>query len=78
MELPFPRHFSAGDQRQDLLGERNDDNLICLNATIPTPHGDIVVIIDREKQITNISYPKECTCITLEKPPKGETTYEFS
>ena len=25
MELPFPRHFSAGDQRQDLLGERNDD-----------------------------------------------------
>lgn len=53
-------------------------NLICLNATIPTPHGDIVVNIDREKQITNISYPKECTCITLEKPPKGETTYEFS
>ena len=35
MELPFPRHFSAGDQRQDLLGERNDDttrdgqNAIC-------------------------------------------------
>ena len=25
MELPFPRHFSAGDQRQDLLGERNDN-----------------------------------------------------
>ena len=25
MELPFPRHFSAGDQRQDLLGECNDD-----------------------------------------------------
>ena len=25
MELPFPQHFSAGDQRQDLLGERNDD-----------------------------------------------------
>ena len=25
MELPFPRHFLAGDQRQDLLGERNDD-----------------------------------------------------
>ena len=25
MELPFPQHFSAGDQRQDLLGECNDD-----------------------------------------------------
>ena len=25
MDLPFPRRFSAGDQRQDLLGERNDD-----------------------------------------------------
>ena len=25
MELPFPRRFSAGDQRQDLFGERNDD-----------------------------------------------------
>ena len=25
MELPFPRHFSAGDQRQDLLGECNDN-----------------------------------------------------
>ena len=35
MELPFPRHFSASDQRQDLLGECNDDaacdgqNAIC-------------------------------------------------
>ena len=25
MDLPFPRRFSAGDQRQDFLGERNDD-----------------------------------------------------
>ena len=25
MDLPFPRRFSAGDQRQDLLGECNDD-----------------------------------------------------
>ena len=25
MDLPFPRRFSAGDQRQDLFGERNDD-----------------------------------------------------
>ena len=25
MESPFPRLFSAGDQRQDFLGERNDN-----------------------------------------------------
>ena len=25
MDLPFPRRFTAGDQRQDLLGERKDN-----------------------------------------------------
>ena len=53
MDLPFPRRFSAGDQRQDLLGECNDDaardgqNAVCALRRI--------VRLERQ---TNLQEPK--------------------
>ena len=51
MELPFPRRFSAGDQRQDLLGECND-NAACNSQDAVCALGRIVRL-ERQANLQN-------------------------